>query len=209
METRCCSSGTLCRKARACAMDSTGRLPKRQRLRVSLRQGTAGATADGIQARDGNSSAVVPALCAGSQKHPQWISRDVCRVAGGCAFLSGRGLPELQRTAFRRGMGTRRCSSGTLCRKDRACAMDFARRWPKRWRLRVSLRQGTAGATANGIQVQDGDPSAVVPALCAGRLWHAQWISPDVCRSPPARSDGPPAARTALTSERRVLMGER
>jgi len=166
-------------------------------LPVPLRQRTAGATANDIQARDGDASAVVPALCAGRLRQPQGISTDVCRGADGCAFLSGRGLPELQRpsrygltsrcssgtlcrkagakvmdfdrrlperrrlrvslrqrlpelqrTASRRGIGTRRCSSGTLCRKSLAFARDLARRLPNRERLRVSLRQRTAGATA-------------------------------------------------------------
>ncbi len=40
-----------------------------------------------------------------------------------------------------------RCS-GTLCQKAKATAVDLAGRLPERWRLHVSLRQGTAGATA-------------------------------------------------------------
>ncbi len=91
-----CSSGTLCRKDRARSMDLAGRLPKRLRLRVPLRRGTAGATEDGVQARDGDASAVVPALCAGRLRQPQGISPDVCRSDNRSPFLSGRGLPELQ-----------------------------------------------------------------------------------------------------------------
>ena len=136
----------VCRSACRCAFLSGRGLPE-------LQQRTAGATA-ADRARDAQ-RAVVPALCAGRHGHAQWILLDVCRSACGCAFFSGRGLPELQRTASSRKMATRRCSSGTLCRKAQACAMDFARRLPRRQRLRVPLRQRTAGATTLGILARD------------------------------------------------------